>query len=726
MADPSILTGASSTDRSVGFFNDIFGIGWQDAISGTTPTGDFGNVIINMFSAFNAIVLAGVMVLMFYVISAGIVGTAHEGESLGKRYSTLWTPIRGALSVSFLMPLPWVKLSMLQAIILKFVFFSISGASYLATLTVDQIVKNGGAITMTQANLQQGNGTAAAILENLVVQEYFKAQQQIDYNSPGYTVVSASDSGSKNIEFTSPNFSLVAQLVSDRMGEIVAACNPTNPGGCEREAAAVVALIGSLRPIAVELGAEYTGDGSSVDQMRATFNAAVSAYATTSQHNASIGLEALGEQNNALLTTMINGIKNNGWAWLGTYYIYMSKANNDAHYITETRSGPGRALDMSGVGLYASKEYVAVITRTQAFISAAKVGQNIQDAHSGMPDDDFGAMTLVKDIILDGIVSSIPFVSETSQSGAAKLVSRTLSTGDPVLNIQYLGNSIINFGSTMMTGAAAAGLISLIPAGQVLKKVESLGAPLAESSDAGSKSGIGAAVGAMLAPLIIATMAAGVAMAYYLPAVPFIIWTSAVVGWLILTMELMVAAPIWAAMHAIPEGEGMAGQHGRQGYILFLGILVRPSLHVIGFFMAFAISSTVAHFVGDSYLSFVNNSLNGNNPTGAPAQVISWLMTLIIGLSLSITLVHKSFTLVTWLPDNLLRWAGGNAPSLGEHQDEGKSHGLVLAGAANIKSTGASAASGLTGSIKQTANDNAKAAEKAERDKHAHEQGNKK
>lgn len=32
-----------------------------------------------------------------------------------------------------------------------------------------------------------------------------------------------------------------------------------------------------------------------------------------------------------------------------------------------------------------------------------------------------------------------------------------------------------------------------------------------------------------------------------------------VIGWFILTLESMVAAPMWAAAHAFPEGGGMAG-----------------------------------------------------------------------------------------------------------------------------------------------------------------------
>ena len=51
----------------------------------------------------------------------------------------------------------------------------------------------------------------------------------------------------------------------------------------------------------------------------------------------------------------------------------------------------------------------------------------------------------------------------------------------------------------------------------------------------------------------------GLALAYYLPAIPFIRWVSALVGWIILVVEALVAAPLWLCAHALPEGDGAAG-----------------------------------------------------------------------------------------------------------------------------------------------------------------------
>ena len=41
----------------------------------------------------------------------------------------------------------------------------------------------------------------------------------------------------------------------------------------------------------------------------------------------------------------------------------------------------------------------------------------------------------------------------------------------------------------------------------------------------------------------------GLALAYYLPAIPFIRWISALAGWVILIVESLVAAPLWLCAH---------------------------------------------------------------------------------------------------------------------------------------------------------------------------------
>ena len=109
----------------------------------------------------------------------------------------------------------------------------------------------------------------------------------------------------------------------------------------------------------------------------------------------------------------------------------------------------------------------------------------------------------------------------------------------------------------------------------------------------------------MVLLLVGALFAAGILLAFYIPAVPFVIWLSGVIGWLLLVVESLVAAPLWIVGHALPEGEGFAGEHGRRGYMLFLGILVRPFLMLMGLCCAMVLINTVGKLIAIMVTTYV-------------------------------------------------------------------------------------------------------------------------
>jgi hypothetical protein len=175
--------------------------------------------------------------------------------------------------------------------------------------------------------------------------------------------------------------------------------------------------------------------------------------------------------------------------------------------------------------------------------------------------------------------------------------------------------------------------------------------------------------------------------AYYLPALPWILWMSAMIGWLILIVETLFAAPLWAVGHLIPEGDGFAGQHGRQGYMLMLGILARPPLMVAGFFASIIIFTAIGKAVAAGFMIY-QASVTANWLSG-PITQIAFIILLI---SVMIVFAHKVFGLITHLPENVTKWIGGQATSLGEHQDEARIRGYAMvAGGGGTKAVGGAA-----------------------------------
>lgn len=137
-------------------------------------------------------------------------------------------------------------------------------------------------------------------------------------------------------------------------------------------------------------------------------------------------------------------------------------------------------------------------------------------------------------------------------------------------------------------------------------------------------------------------------------------------------MESLVAAPLWIVGHALPEGEGFAGEHGRRGYMLFLGILVRPFLMLMGLCCAMVLINTVGRLIAIMVTTYVASW--EAHASGWIVPIISLIAYVLILGALMILMSHKTFSLIVRLPDNVLAWVGGHMAGLGEEADEGKAN----------------------------------------------------
>ncbi len=181
---------------------------------------------------------------------------------------------------------------------------------------------------------------------------------------------------------------------------------------------------------------------------------------------------------------------------------------------------------------------------------------------------------------------------------------------------------------------------------------------------------------------------------FVIPTLPYIIWIGALVGWLLLVIESVIAAPLWAIMHLHPNGDDLTGRGG-DGYKLVLSLIFRPVLMVFGMIGAILISSIMGEFINKTFYSVFKNSTSG--ATGI-STLIGWIMGLFLYVSLMFTFVKQCFSIIHKLPDQLMRWMGGSTGGLGD----------MAAGfqdSAEKSSAGAAALSGLAvqGGVKGTA-----------------------
>ena len=192
---------------------------------------------------------------------------------------------------------------------------------------------------------------------------------------------------------------------------------------------------------------------------------------------------------------------------------------------------------------------------------------------------------------------------------------------------------------------------------------------------------------ALLSVAGIALLGIGVLFAFAAPGIPFYYWMKALLGWIFLVFESIVAAPFWAAVHCMPEGSGFAGHHARKGYILALDILIRPVLLVIGVVSAIAIMQVMGWFYGTMLDSFSVN-MAAFLSFGPIGELIFTIILTFIMYNLSL---HVYTTGITQMPQKIISWVGGIGASLGG-DDSSKTTNVV---GAVVNQGGGAAASGL-------------------------------
>ncbi|MDO4840272.1 MAG: hypothetical protein Q3990_06305, partial [Desulfovibrionaceae bacterium] len=142
-----------------------------------------------------------------------------------------------------------------------------------------------------------------------------------------------------------------------------------------------------------------------------------------------------------------------------------------------------------------------------------------------------------------------------------------------------------------------------------------------------------------------------------------------ILGWLVLCLEALAACPVWLVAHCMPEGDGFAGVSARAGYALFLSVLLRPALLVLSFFLCMVMLSVSGSCMGALLVPFFDSQEAsfaaggfGTSGWGVTASISTVVLTgLVTGL-----FTWKVFSLITVMPDRIIRWAGQLIANLGD------------------------------------------------------------
>lgn len=125
----------------------------------------------------------------------------------------------------------------------------------------------------------------------------------------------------------------------------------------------------------------------------------------------------------------------------------------------------------------------------------------------------------------------------------------------------------------------------------------------------------------------------------------------------------VIAAPLWAVMHLHPNGDDLTGRGGN-GYMLVLGLLLRPVLAIFGFIAAVTISSVMGEFINKVFFQVFSFSQGDGKGLGFFIGVVAGCA---IYVAIMFSFIKKTFGLMHVIPDELMKWIGGGGDQLGHY-----------------------------------------------------------
>lgn len=668
-----------------------------EVLQGLLPGSSGESPIAGMLRVFNSAILLAAGCVVAYTTFAGTMQTAHDGEMMGKRWSSMWVPLRTALGIALIVPVKGFCLAQLAVVWLAVQGIGVADAAW-SSFATSSLAKDD---MMVQPHSPRVEAFAAQALSALVCVEAINRTiaQTPSAAALGATPASVSSSNETigDVAFT---FGLVGDKIVKRelinfgggaidkagCGQIAFENKTTGGDGVKvlaeggkglfdvrwvglkknlvpptaTEAAhrqAVAALLSGLSPLAKAIVDADENGWAAADGQKSALTNSIKAY------RQAVVSAAMGEASANGLDGMAEAMSQDGWMLAGAWYLGIVKTQNDINSAIES-------VPQIQAGKPDDSMFADALNRSQVRLeSFLKSSGGQRYAISGYAKTSGASPTAPNEGAASLMNLVVRSLSDIDLSGLAS------DPRSPLIVAKEIGDNLI--------GWAAAGLAALVGVSIVAGPFGSL-------------------VGPFLSALMFAGVAAGVLLAFYTPFIPFFVWMGAVIGWLILLCEAIVAAPLVAFAKLDPNGEGLLGS-SKPGYILLLSLVLRPVLMVFGMVLSIMLLGPLGRFINATVLDILAVSRGGGF-----GWIISTIGGVFIYAALLMAMLHGLFSLIHIIPDRIIRWIGGHDAHAGGHSADTEQRGKTVVG--GVGSSSQNAAS-------QAANSTPRAMERADRDK---------
>lgn len=653
------------------FGSDLFAGGGVSPLSAPMQTFNEG-----------VLMLAGVYAC--YTLLTGILGTAHEGDVMGKKSSSVWIVIRYAIGTALILP---VVGGYCTAQVL--VAWLATQGNGLADSMWKQYTSTDNAAVIAVAgeefpgikdfvwNTYQTYGCLHA-LKGEIKQVDDIAFSGADKNSIlGVTTVATADAetayvGDKTEKYFPKDVCGTIRMPLMKVPTITT--SPTvdqalvidfdsapalNAKVQEAQKAAFTTLIAQIDTLA----SDTIANNKAIEP--AKLDALIVKYQETMAQLSSSLVSSING-----LSTLSKNAQKGGWITSYTYfmqYAYLHDQISTALHNLPTSDGPKNAGHESLSGNFSGAIKPILQTVSDGGYVPSFGGYN-QDGKSSEKTGDSGSFIDT----IKGYWNKLKPSEIMKQVFLDKMESFKAKDGEfPIY-------TLIRLGDTMLGSATAA----LTAAGIALATI-------------GAHPGIAALLQVLITVVLVPIIATGFLLKWFLPFLPFIIGVGVLGGMILGTAVSILVAPIWILGHLNPHADDLVGSSGN-GYRVMLAMTLRPALTTFGVMISFSAILEIGKYISSAMAIGLALSQSGS---GFFTQVVNY----IAGPAIYAILMYK--TIMQTLPyshkiaDEVLTVIGGGGFSPGSYADA-VSHQDNHGAAGNAAASFAGGAAGALGARK--------------------------
>ncbi|MGV1101054.1 DotA/TraY family protein [Thiovibrio sp. JS02] len=625
--------------------------------------GDPGQEMLNLLSGegplsdvlyvFNIAVFSLGVVVLIYSAVKGFVGTAVDGGEKLRKAETAWTPIRIMLGIAGLTPV-WHGLTFSQVIVIfcSIVGIGVGGVAWQGAWE-GLLSWNSTSFFSAPVAAPQDEG-AQALFSALVCQEAVNKKIDQDRAELGVPTVEGRVEGRQwpgEIEMPWEEFRGRALIFGGVQGYPLAVCGGVRlpePQGEDSQYFSRDAILTShliamqymarqLHPLARAL----------VYQQRRPDPAALAAAKDNYRQAVSSSLADVALQAGSAFDRWMAQDRGKSWIYAGATLAKIASINREIQAVAGMKLEavpPFAFVSDSGQAGPAGLTVLANVQESQIMAEAATAPEK---TYFSLKKPDMGVLF----------------------SPLAKNLSTVLSWVEG--GEQDLLGGLGSLGHKLIIGTLAA--------------VTAVVAALATAS-AFSGGMLGGMAGSILSIFVflfcLPLLSTGLIFAYYLPFLPLIYWVLGVLAWLIVFVEALFGAPLWAFAHLDSDAGAGLGPRTSHGYIFLMHLLFRPTLMLGGLVAGWLIIQFFGEFLRLAIKFFFEGAFQGL------AGLLGFIACMIIFSILVWQICGRAFSFIHHLPSEVIAWAGGYSSKVGgeggEREVENKTTGVV----ANIQRAG--------------------------------------